>query len=40
MHVIGIPEVQGYKKISLMYRGKKRYEYIEEEGNGLSRNII
>ena len=40
IHVMGIPEVQGYEKLSLMCRGKKRYEYIEKEFHALSRNII
>ena len=40
MHVIGIPEVQGYKNISLRYRGTKIYEYIKKEGHGLSREIV
>ena len=40
MHVMGIPEVQRYKNMSLSYIGIKRYKYIEKEGHGLSRNKI
>ena len=40
MHVMGIPEVQEYKKLFLRYKGTKIYEEIEKEGNKLSRNII
>ena len=40
MHVIGIPKVYKCGNISLRYRGTKRYEKIENEGHGLSRNII
>ena len=40
MYVMGFPEVQGYEKISLSYRGKKTNKYIEKEGQRFSRNII
>ena len=40
MHIMVIPEVKGYKKISLRYRVTKRYQYIEKEGHGFSREII
>ena len=40
MHVMGIPEVQGYERISLRYRVTKRYQKREKEGKGLSSKII
>ena len=40
MNVTGIPEVKGYKNISLRYRGMKMFKWIEKEGHGFPRNII
>ena len=40
IHVMRIPKVQRYGKISLMYRGTEGYEWMEKKGHGLSKNII